>query len=112
MDSHTLTQRVSVLIDRGIFGDEESLRASAYRSLLILRPELKVEIALSLYEREEVSLGRAAEIAGLSREEFKEIMASRGMERRMPLRCPEEVEADVQLLLEGIRPEFPTKRRS
>ncbi|MDH7484952.1 MAG: UPF0175 family protein [Anaerolineae bacterium] len=101
MDDHTLTQRVAVLIDRGIFRDEESLRASAYRSLLILRPELKVEIALSLYEREEVSLGRAAEIAGLSREEFKEILASRGMERRMPLRSSEEIEADVRFLVEG-----------
>lgn len=101
MDTHILTQRLGILVDRGIFADEESLRACAYRSLLTLRPELKVEIALSLYERDEISLGRAAEIAGLSREEFKEIMVSRSVERRMPLRSSEQVEADVQLLLEG-----------
>lgn len=101
MGGHILTKRVGILIERGIFKDEESLRTSAYRSLLTLRPELKVEMALSLYEREEISLGRAAEIAGLSREEFKEIMASRGIERKIPLRSPEEVEAGVQQLLEG-----------
>lgn len=101
MEGHVLTRRLGILVDRGIFKDEESLKASAYRSLLILRPELKVEIALSLYEREEISLGRAAEIAGLSREELKEVMASRGIERRMPSRSPAEVEADVRLLLEG-----------
>ncbi|MEA3459719.1 MAG: UPF0175 family protein, partial [Chloroflexota bacterium] len=78
MDS--LIQRMETLVERGIFEDEESLLASAYRSLLTLRPELKIEIALSLYEREEVSLGRAVEIAGVSREEFKEILASRGIE--------------------------------
>ena len=100
MDGHILTQRVGILIERGIFKDDESLRASAYRSLLTLRPELKVEIALYLYEQEEVTLGRAAEIAGVSREEFKEILASRGIERKIPLRSPEQVEADVQLLLE------------
>ena len=96
-----LIQRMETLVERGIFEDEESLLASAYRSLLTLRPELKIEIALSLYEREEVSLGRAVEIAGLSREEFKEILASRGIERKIPLRSPEQVEADVRLLLES-----------
>lgn len=99
MDS--LIQRMETLVERGIFEDEESLLASAYRSLLTLRPELKIEIALSLYEREEVSLGRAVEIAGVSREEFKEILASRGIERKIPLRSPEQVEADVRLLLEN-----------
>ena len=96
-----LIQRMEALVERGIFKDEESLLASAYRSLLTLRPELKIEIALSLYEREEVSLGRAVEIAGVSREEFKEILASRGIERKIPLRSPEQVEADVRLLLES-----------
>ena len=100
MDHDTLARRLAVLIDRGVFKDEKSLMTSAYRSLLTLRPELKIEIALSLYEQEEVSLGRAAEIAGLSREELKEILASRGIERRVPVRSSDEVASDVRLLLE------------
>jgi len=99
MDHPKLTERLGVLIDQGIFEDEESLKDTAYRSLLTLRPELKAEIALSLYKQEEISLGRAAEIAGLSREAFKEIMASRGVERRIPELSSEEVEAGVQRLL-------------
>ena len=46
MNHRTLTQRVYVLVEQGIFEDEESLKNTAYRSLLTLRPELKVEIAL------------------------------------------------------------------
>ena len=95
-----LTERLRVLIDQGIFEDEESLKNSAYRSLLTMRPELKAEIALSLYKGEEISLGRAAEIAGLSREELKEILASRGIERRIPWLSSEEVEAGVRRLLD------------
>jgi len=95
-----LTERLRVLIDQGIFEDEESLKNSAYRSLLTMRPELKAEIALSLYKGEEISLGRAAEIAGLSREELKEILASRGIERRIPSLSSEEVEAGVRRLLD------------
>ena len=95
-----LTERLRVLIDQGIFEDEESLKNAAYRSLLTMRPELKAEIALSLYKGEEISLGRAAEIAGLSREELKEILASRGIERRIPSLSSEEVEAGVRRLLD------------
>ena len=100
MNNPRLTERPGVLIEQGIFEDEESLKNSAYRSLLTLRPKLKVEIALSLYKREKISLGRAAEIAGLSREELKEVMASRGVERRIPSLSSEGVEAGVHRLLD------------
>jgi predicted HTH domain antitoxin len=100
MDHPSLAERLGVLIDQGIFKDEESLKNSAYRSLLTLRPELKVEIALPLYKREEISLGRAAVIAGLSREELKEVMASRDIERRIPSLSSEDVEVGVHRLLD------------
>jgi len=99
MGPHVISQRMSVLLERGLFESEESLMFSAYRSLLTLRPELKVELALSLYEQEEISLGRVAEIAGVSREQMKEILASRGIERRIAVRSPERVTEDVRFLL-------------
>ena len=94
-----LTPRMDLLIERRIFDSEESLTTSAYRSLLTLRPELKIEMALSLYQQEEISLGRAAEIAGMSREQLKEILAARGIERKLVERSREQIEQDVRLLL-------------
>jgi len=94
-----VTQKMDILLERGIFESEESLMLSAYRSLLTLRPELKVELALSLYEREEISLGKAAEIAGVSREQMKDILVSRGIKRRIAVRSPERVAEDARLLL-------------
>ncbi|KXA89119.1 hypothetical protein AKJ66_02800 [candidate division MSBL1 archaeon SCGC-AAA259E22] len=42
-------------------------------------PEGKVtDIAVNLYKKGKVTEGRAAEIAGISREEFKEILERRG----------------------------------
>ncbi len=96
-----LSQKIGLLVERGLFESEDNLRLSAYRSLFTLRPELKTELALSLYERGEISLGRAAEMAGLSREEMKEILAARGIERRIALRSPEQVAEDVRFLLEN-----------
>ena len=96
----TLTQRMGLQVERGVFESEESLTTSAYRSLLTLQPALKLEIALSLYQGEDISLGRAAEIAGVSREQMKEILAARGIERKYPQRAQDEIDRDVKLLLE------------
>ena len=68
-------------------------------SPLILRLELKAELAVLLYTQEEVSLGRAAELAGLSREEFKNLLSGRGIDRHLYVTEPANVDADVVLLL-------------
>lgn len=95
----TMLQKMDVLIKRRIFDDEGSLQASAYRSLLTLHPEFRLEIALSMYEQDEVSLGRAAEISGISREQIKEILVTRGIQRKCVDDPPEKVREDVNLLL-------------
>ena len=40
---------------------------------------LRIEIAVDLYKNEKVSLWRAAEIAGLCMDEFKDLLASRAI---------------------------------
>ena len=59
------------------YGSREAVISDAVRALLILKPGLKVEVALDLYKNGEVSLWRAAEMAGLCLEDFKELLASR-----------------------------------
>ncbi|NPV62180.1 MAG: UPF0175 family protein [Methanotrichaceae archaeon] len=44
-----------------------------------MRPGLRIEIAIDLYKNEKVSLWKAAEIAGLCMEEFKDLLASRSI---------------------------------
>jgi predicted HTH domain antitoxin len=95
----TLLDRIDLLVEHHLFDSQSSLRAAAYRSLLMLRPELKAELAVLLYIHEEASLGRAAELAGLSREEFKNLLNSRGIDRRLYATDAADVDADVALLL-------------
>ena len=57
----------------------EAVISDAVRALLVLKPGLKMEVALDLYKNGEVSLWRAAEMAGLCLEEFKELLASRSI---------------------------------
>lgn len=41
--------------------------------------ELKLELALSLYARERLTLGQAARVAGVSQWRFQQVLAGRGM---------------------------------
>jgi len=65
----------------GRFGSDEEVLAEAFRALLRERPELRVDLAVEKYKTGDVSLNRAAEIAGTSAEEFKEILSDRGISR-------------------------------
>jgi len=48
------------------------LLEDAFRTLLEVRPGIKIDMAIEMYRNEKVSLARAAEIAGLCQEGFKE----------------------------------------
>ncbi|MCD4845370.1 MAG: UPF0175 family protein [Methanosarcinales archaeon] len=69
----------------------DNLVEDAFRALLNLKPGLEVEMAIELYCREEVSLLKAAEIAGMDMEEFKEILKGRGLKVSSYIGSKEEV---------------------
>jgi predicted HTH domain antitoxin len=41
-------------------------------------PGLAIELALEMYQRRKLSMGKAAELAGMSRMDFQSLLASRG----------------------------------
>jgi predicted HTH domain antitoxin len=72
-------KEIDSLIRIKSYGSRDAVISDAVRALLVLKPGLKMEVALDLYKNGEVSLWRAAEIAGLCLEEFKELLASRSI---------------------------------
>ena len=96
----TLLDSMGLLVDHQIFDSQSSLQAAAYRSLLTLHPELKTELAILLYRKEEVSLGHAAELAGISREAFTELLESRSIEQHIFVSEPEKVDANIARILD------------
>ena len=71
----------------------------AYRALLRNRPQLRIEVAISLYENEEVSLSKASEIAGVCIEEFKESLKDRGLSVKVPPIAKEELDEQTALIV-------------
>ena len=70
----TLLADAHLLIEEGIYENQESLLQDALRALLRSKPELRHRLAVALYHHKEVSLARASEIAGVDQESFKELL--------------------------------------
>jgi predicted HTH domain antitoxin len=66
--------------------------ADAIRTLLAARPDVRLATACKLYERGTVSLGKAAELAGMDVESLKQALHERGIDRTAPESATETVE--------------------
>jgi len=77
---------------------ESALLEDALRALLNLKPELKVELGVALYRNGEVSLSRAAELASMDLEVFKDVLKVRGLKVSSYLGSKKEIERGLRLL--------------
>ena len=69
-----------------------------FRALLNLRPWLKAELPIGLYLGRDISLLRAAEIADMNIESFKEILKARGLKVSSYIGSEEEIERGLGLI--------------
>ncbi|PIU92919.1 MAG: hypothetical protein COY42_16630 [Armatimonadetes bacterium CG_4_10_14_0_8_um_filter_66_14] len=91
------------LVECKLYADEQDVWRDAVRALTWLRPECRREVAVLRYSNGEVSLGKAAHLAGLCLEEMKDLLRQRGIKLRLGPRTLAELEREVDVLREGIR---------
>jgi predicted HTH domain antitoxin len=70
-------KEVEALLRTGLYESREEVIADAIRHLLLHNKPLRLELAIDLFRTDEVSLGRAAEIAGIDRWQFQEVLCER-----------------------------------
>ena len=99
MDVDVIKEGINSLIRAGYYEDKEKVLDDAFRTMLEVRPALKVEMAVELYKEEKISLSRAAEIAGMSTEGFKNILEQRGLKRIIKPPSDDEIKKGVELIL-------------
>lgn len=73
----------SDLVKAGLYGNEKAVVDDAVQALLRTRPQLRLELAVSEYRRRDISIGRAATLAGISTEQMKDLLLERGFEPRL-----------------------------
>ena len=90
--------RVRDFVGAQLYDSEEDVIQDALRHLLRARPDLRIELALYRYENEEISLTKAAAIAGMSWAQMKDVMLERGIQPRLGPEDVEEISREVQAL--------------
>ncbi len=75
-----IVKELEVISELGVYRDKNDFVIDAINTLLSAHRELRIAIACKLYENEEISLGRAAEIVDTSIEEMKKIIEDHGIE--------------------------------
>src|SRR5260370_40667900 len=70
-------QALSAVVRAGCFASEDEAIREAVQMLFAVKPQLRLEAAIRRYFDEEITLGRAAELAGVSRWRFRELLAQR-----------------------------------
>lgn len=98
-DTPILEQGMGVLVQQGNYPNRNSLVREAINLWLVNHPDQRLTMAMQLYQNEVVSLGRAAELAGLSLFDFEAILRARGIELVMPDETPADIQAGVDLIL-------------
>ncbi len=92
-----MEKEMEALIRSGYYSSKSDVVKDALRFLLENKTNLKIAAAIEMYRRDEISLGRAAEISGLSIEEFKDVLKSRGI--RIVVKAPSRRDMDREMEL-------------
>lgn len=84
----------AISAERGV--DPTVVHAEALRLYMNSHPDLKLHAAVTLWQSGRISLAKAAEVAGLTVPELKEVLAARGIIRETEGKSAEEMDATLR----------------
>ena len=87
---------LSAIVRAGCFASIEDALREAVQMLFAVNPQLRVEAAVRRYLDQEITLGRAAELAGVTQWRFRELLAQRGIRLTLEARPATELDAAVE----------------
>lgn len=95
MEASLLEDIIEALTEEGDV-DPHEVRAEALRLYLNTHPALKLDGAVALWRKNRVSLAKAAEIAGITVPDLKEVLAVRGIIRDTEGKSRAEMDAKLR----------------
>ncbi len=86
------------LVHAGLYPDEQSVIEEALRVLWQERPQLRMNWAIYQYQTQEISLAKAAALAGVSFDRMKDCLIRQGVPPRLGPESIEEVRQELEVL--------------
>ena len=96
--SPALEDEVNALIDVGLYADSHALMTEALEKLITTKKESRLDAAILLYQYGEVTLARAAELAGIHRFEFDVALNAKGIPKTIEVESVDALQAGVSLV--------------
>lgn len=90
--------RVQDFVDAQLYNSAEEVIQDALRHLLRSRADLRVQLAVYRYKTEDISLAKAASLAGVSWAQMRDILVEQGIQPRLGAEDLEEAQQEVQIL--------------
>lgn len=87
---------ITQLVRTRLFPDEDAVLRSALCALFQAQPEVRRQMVIRAYTAGEISMGKAAEMMGLSHEEMKEILTESGAKIHLGPRTVDDVLGDAE----------------
>ena len=89
---------VEDFVNSGLFNSKEEVIRNALRSLTQVHPEYRIRLAIYQYQNKNISVGKAAELAGVSFEQMKEILIQHGIQPRLGPESLEDAKEEYETL--------------
>jgi predicted HTH domain antitoxin len=96
MNSPDTSKYLKALISIGIYQSEDEVIQDALQHLLQAHPDYRLKVAIYRYRLDDISLGKAADIAGVSMEGMKQALIDNGVQPRLGPRTVEEAQSEVR----------------
>lgn len=87
--------QAQTLVDARLYANQEAVIQDALRALLQEKPQLRVEVAIYRYQTEDISLAKAAHLAGVSFDRMKDLLIQRGVQPRLGPADVQEAQQEV-----------------
>ncbi|MDE0297846.1 MAG: UPF0175 family protein [Candidatus Poribacteria bacterium] len=104
IDSPTLEKEINALVHSGLYADLTVLMTDALEKLVTTKRESRLDAAILLYQHGEVTLARAAELAGVHRFEFDAELNAKGIPKTVEVGSVDDLQAGVSVLKQNHKP--------
>lgn len=91
-------EKIEGAISAGYYSNKSEVVRDALRVLFESKRRLSIASAVEMYKNDKVSLARAAELAGSTSEEFKEILKERGIKIILAGKGRKEIKKQMDLM--------------
>ena len=84
---------IAAAVQAGLFRNEEEAMQEAISTWFAMKPNLRLEVVIELFKEGKITMNRAAEMVGLNRWQFQNILAQRGVKIEVEADSTEELVA-------------------